>query len=177
MFPAGPLRAPLAPQLERTSALIVVGEGDGAAPIAAEVAVRGKPVLRARLLPDPESLEALKGRRCLAFAGIGDPARFFATLRHHGIDVAAEAAFADHHPFTRAEIDALVARAARERLTLVTTQKDLVRLKSDGTLAARAEAVMPFAVTLSFDGEDELWKLVAPVLRDAAARSPERAPA
>lgn len=171
VFPAGPLRAPLAPQLERTSALIVVGDGDGAAPIAAALAARGKPVLRARLVPDPQSLAALRGCRCLAFAGIGDPGRFFATLRTHGIDVVREVAFADHHVFTRSEIETLVAQAARDGLTLVTTEKDLVRLKSDAALAAWAEAVVPFAVALSFGGDDELRNLAAPVLRGRAARS------
>ena len=170
VFPAGPLRAPLAPQLERTGALIVVGEGGNADPVAAAVAARGKPVLRAHLVPDENSLAALRGRRCLAFAGIGDPARFFATLRQHGIEVVREAAFADHHPFTRAEIDALVAQAAREQLTLVTTEKDLVRLKSDPALAARAEVVVPFAVAVSIGGGEALRDLLAPVLRGTGMR-------
>jgi len=174
VFPSGPLRAPLAPQLARTSALIVVGEGGGAEPIAAAVAARGRPVLRARLVPASASLAALRGQRCLAFAGIGDPARFFATLRQHGIEVVREAAFADHHPFTRAEIDALVAQAVRERLTLVTTEKDLARLKSDPALAAQAATIVAFAVTLSIGGEEALRDLLAPVLRGAAAAPSDR---
>ena len=166
VFPAGPLRAPLAPQLDRTSALIVVGEGQAAEPIAAAVATRGKPVLRARLVPDQASLAALRGRSCLAFAGIGDPGRFFATLRAHGVDVAGEVAFADHHAFTRGELDALTARAAREGLVPVTTEKDLVRLTSDASLAGAATAIVPFRVTLQIDGG--LQDLVAGVLRGRA---------
>jgi tetraacyldisaccharide 4'-kinase len=171
VFPAGPLRAPLAPQLARTGALVVVGEGVGAEPIVAEVAERGRPVLRARLVPDPQSLDAVKGRRCLAFAGIGDPGRFFATLRRHGVEVAGEAVFADHHVFTRSEIDALVSRAASEGLTLVTTEKDFVRLKSDAALARAAEAVVAFRVTLMIGDGNDLRAIVAPVLRGLAARS------
>ena len=47
VFPAGPLRAPLRPQLARTDALIVVGNGSAAEPVAAEIAAQGKPVLSA----------------------------------------------------------------------------------------------------------------------------------
>lgn len=170
VFPAGPLRAPLAPQLARTDALIVVGEGTAAEPVAQAVAVRGRPVLRARLVADAASCAALTGRRCLAFAGIGDPQRFFATLRASGIDVAREVAFADHHPFSAAEIDDLVAAAAAEKLTLVTTEKDLVRITSDTALASRAGAIVPFKVTLAIGGDGELQRLLAPVVGAGTAR-------
>ncbi|HET6223437.1 MAG TPA: tetraacyldisaccharide 4'-kinase, partial [Dongiaceae bacterium] len=52
VFPAGPLRAPLRPQLARTDALIIVGNGRAAEPVAAEIAAQGKPVLSAHLKPD-----------------------------------------------------------------------------------------------------------------------------
>lgn len=173
VFPAGPLRAPLAPQLDRTSALVVVGDGGAAEPVVAALVARGRPVLRARLVPDPASLAALRGRRCLAFAGIGDPARFFATLRQHGVEVVRQTAFADHHPFTRPELDALAAQAAREDLTLLTTEKDLVRLKSDPALAAHAPSIAAFAVTLAIGDQEVLRDLLAPLSRGAAARHAE----
>src|SRR4029077_6805568 len=84
VFPAGPLRAPLPPQLARTDALIVVGDGNAASSVAADIAARGKPVLSADLKPDDVSVAALRGKRVLAFAGIGDPDRFFRTLRTSG---------------------------------------------------------------------------------------------
>ena len=91
VFPAGPLRAPLDQQLARTDALIVIGDGAAAAAVAAEIAARGRPVLSAHLKPDDASVAALRGRRVLAFAGIGDPARFFRTLRASGIEVVTRA--------------------------------------------------------------------------------------
>ena len=96
IFPAGPLRAPLTPQLDRTDALVVVGDGSAAETVAAAIAARGKPVLKAQVRADEASVAALRGKRVLAFAGIGDPARFFRTLRANGIDVVRERAFADH---------------------------------------------------------------------------------
>ena len=71
-------------------------------------------------------------RDVLAFAGIGDPGRFFRTLRAGGIELVRERAFADHHPFSQGEIEALVAEAKRDALTLVTTEKDLARLRTAG---------------------------------------------
>lgn len=155
VFPAGPLRAPLEPQLARTDALVVVGEGHAADTIAGKVAARGKPVWRAELVPQPNSLAVPRSRRCLAFAGIGDPDRFFATLRGHGVDVVREAAFADHHPYRRDEIEALAERARGEALALVTTQKDFVRIASDPALADLAPSLTAFRVKLSLNGDVE----------------------
>ena len=161
VFPAGPLRAPLAPQLDRTDALIVIGDGSAASAVAAAIAARAKPVLSARLVPDAASLARFAGKRVLAFAGIGDPKRFFRTLRGAGIDVAQERVFADHHAFSREEIEALIAEAARDGLTLVTTEKDIARLRGVEAIAASVRDILAFAVTLAFDDAASLRKFVA----------------
>jgi tetraacyldisaccharide 4'-kinase len=161
VFPAGPLRAPLPPQLARTDALIVVGDGTASQAIAEEIARRGGQVFAAHLTPDVQSLARLADKRVLAFAGIGDPQRFFRTLRGSGIVVAKERAFADHHPFSSDEIEALTADARRNALTLVTTEKDLARLTSDLSLPAFAQDIVPFAVTLAFDDAARLRKFLS----------------
>jgi tetraacyldisaccharide 4'-kinase len=161
VFPAGPLRAPLPPQLARTDALIVIGDGAAAAKTAAAITAQGKPVLSARLVPNEASLASLDGKRVLAFAGIGDPGRFFRTLRGSGIEVARERAFADHHPFAPDEIEALIAEAKRDGLTLVTTEKDLVRLRGREGGSGWIRDITAFAVTLQFDEVAALRKFVA----------------
>jgi tetraacyldisaccharide 4'-kinase len=160
VFPAGPLRAPLPPQLARTDALIVVGDGVAAAPVANAIAAQGRPVLSAHLRAEDASVASLRGKRVLAFAGIGDPLRFFRTLRASGIEVVRERAFADHHPYAQAEIEALIAEAKPGALTLVTTEKDLARLRSGGRLASYAQEIVPFAVTLEFDDAAKLRTFV-----------------
>jgi tetraacyldisaccharide 4'-kinase len=170
VFPAGPLRAPLAPQLARTDALIVVGSGTAADSIAAAVAAQGGLVSRAHLVPNEAAVAALHGKRVLAFAGVGDPARFFRTLRASGIDVVAEKAFADHHPFSDSEIETLVAQAKRDGLTLVTTEKDLVRLRGGGEVAPAARDIVPFAVTLRLDDEPKLLRFVTDRLFQSRAK-------
>lgn len=164
VFPAGPLRAPLRPQLARTDALIMVGDGVAAAAVAAEIAAQGKPVLRARLMPDQAVVAQLRGKRVLAFAGIGDPTRFFNTLRVSGIDVVGQRAFADHHPYSQTEIESLAVEAKRDALTLVTTEKDLARLRDN------EQQIVPFAVTLEFDEPALLRKFVADRLFKARGR-------
>jgi tetraacyldisaccharide 4'-kinase len=168
VFPAGPLRAPLVPQLARTDALVIVGDGVAAEAVAAAVASKGGAVLRAHIKPDPASVDALRDKRVLAFAGIGDPTRFFATLRVSGIAVVAEHPFPDHHPFTPADINALIDAARRNGLTLVTTQKDLARI---GTGAASLPVpITAFAVTLDFDDAPTLRSFVRGRLEQARAK-------
>ncbi|MBV9532519.1 MAG: tetraacyldisaccharide 4'-kinase [Bradyrhizobium sp.] len=170
VFPAGPLRAPLSRQLARTDALIVIGAGSAGRAIAAEVAARGKPVHSAHLEPDPSAVQKLKGKRVSAFAGIGDPDRFFKTLRASGIDVVREFPFADHHRFSRGEIGALAVEARREGLALVTTEKDLVRLRGAAEFAAFAREVVPFPVTLQFEDLAQLKSFLSERLFKARAK-------
>ena len=149
VFPAGPLRAPLLPQLARTDALIVVGDGVAGKAVAAEIAARNGLVLSSHLEPDAASLEKLRGKRVFAFAGIGNPQRFFRTLRLAGIEVVRERAFDDHHPFSDSEIESLIADARADRLTLATTEKDFARLR--GASEAFLRDIVPFKVALEFD--------------------------
>ncbi|ETR78532.1 tetraacyldisaccharide 4'-kinase [Afipia sp. P52-10] len=169
VFPAGPLRAPLAVQTERTDALVLVGEGGAANGIAAGLAQRGVPVLRAQIVPEERAVSALQGKRVLAFAGIGDPERFFQTLRARGIAVAATVAFADHHAFTAAEIDRLLAQARAESLIAVTTEKDLARLR--GLPGVDIAAIRGFPVALQIDEGAALAALVRNALAMVRARS------
>ncbi|MEH2515070.1 tetraacyldisaccharide 4'-kinase [Bradyrhizobium sp. AZCC 1610] len=170
VFPAGPLRAPLRPQLARTDALIVVGNGSAAEQVAAEIVAQGKPVLSAHLKPDEAQVAQLRGKRVLAFAGIGDPTRFFNTLRASGIEVAGQRAFADHHAYSQAEIESLIAEARGEALTLVTTEKDLARLWYGGTLPEWAKQIVPFGVALEFDDKGLLRKFISARLFKARER-------
>ncbi|HEV7599388.1 MAG TPA: tetraacyldisaccharide 4'-kinase [Bradyrhizobium sp.] len=170
VFPAGPLRAPLPPQLARTDALVIVGNGSAADTVATDIAAQDGLVLRAHLVPSEASVAALRGKRVLAFAGIGDPGRFFKTLRAGGVEVAAEKAFADHHPFSENEIEALVAAAKRDGLTLVTTEKDLARLRRGAGLMPTARDIVPFAVTLRFDDEAKLLRFVTDRLFKSRAK-------
>ena len=161
VFPAGPLRAPLPPQLALTDALVVVGDGTASNANAAEVAARQGRIFPVHVKADPASVAALAGKHLLAFAGIGDPARFFATLRGWALDVVGERSFADHHRFSQSEITALLDEARRKRLTLVTTEKDFARLGPGVEVGTFLREVVPFKVTLEFQAVEDLKKFLA----------------
>ena len=171
VFPAGPLRAPLSAQLERVDGLLVVGATAASSGRTIEAArKRALPVFHGELRPDPAAAAALAGKPVLAFAGIADPDKFFATLEACAIPAAVRARFPDHHRYTRAEIAALLARADRERLVLVTTEKDLARMAGDAAateLLARARA-LPVTLTFTEDAGRALLDAVEVALRRRA---------
>jgi len=165
VFPAGPLRAPLAVQLDRTDALLVIGRGDGANDVIAAARARGLPVWHGQLIPDESASAELKGRRVLVFAGIGDPDKFFDTAAEAGIAVARRKCYPDHHRFTAEEASELIIEAEHDGLALLTTEKDKARMAGDPLtemLAARAH-VLPVALVV--DELDELLGRVMAALR------------
>lgn len=165
VFPAGPLRAPLEAQMARTDALLVIGGNLNAGSVTA--AAGGRPVFHGRLAPDAAALTALGSRNVFAFAGIGDPEKFFDTLTQAGIAVTQRKAFADHHRFTGEEAAELEMQAEHEGLTLVTTEKDHARMSGDPALAALAERAQVLPVTLVVDEAEKLRTLVLEKIRRA----------
>lgn len=124
LLPAGPLREPVRIAAARAAAAVMIGAdetGDGAS------LPSGLMLLHAELVMDEATL-ALRGRKLLAFAGIGRPEKFFHALERVGLNLAGTRAFPDHHRFRTRELDALRRDAARLDATLVTTPKDAVRL-------------------------------------------------
>lgn len=124
VMPAGPLREPVADGLARASAVALLGE-DGTG-IASRLPA-GMPLLRAVLEPVEES-RTLEGERVVAFAGIGRPEKFFATLEAIGCKLAETRSFPDHHPYTRSEVQSIVDLAWKQGALPVTTEKDAVRV-------------------------------------------------
>jgi tetraacyldisaccharide 4'-kinase len=165
VFPAGPLRAPLAAQLDRTDAVLVIGDGDGANAVTVVARARGLPVWHGRLVPDPSAAAELKGRRVLAFAGIGDPDKFFASAAEAGIAVAERKRYPDHHRFTAEEAAALIMQAEHDGLALLTTEKDKARMAGDPLTEALAARVHVLPVALVVDEFEELRARVMAALR------------
>jgi tetraacyldisaccharide 4'-kinase len=168
VIPAGPLRAPLKAQIAHADALIVVGTPSHAAAVVAQARALGIALFQARLQPDAGVVAALGSGRVLAFAGIGDPAKLFATLADAGVAVAATRSFPDHHRYTRAEAQALCDDADRAGLALMTTEKDLARLTGDDAVAQLAAHARALPVVLAVE-RDERFKALL-LERIAAAR-------
>jgi tetraacyldisaccharide 4'-kinase len=159
IFPAGPLRAPLAAQLARTDALLVVGEGHGADDVIAQARARNLPILHARLASDASAVASLKGRRVLAFAGIGDPDKFFATAEAAGIAVTERRSFDDHYRYTAEDAAELIMDAEHNGLALLTTEKDRARMAGERLLDALFTRAHALPVTMVIDEADALRRL------------------
>ena len=165
IIPAGPLRAPLDVQLKQTRAVVIVGPKDGAPRVVQAARRYGVAIFYARLDPDRGSLAALGGRKVLAFAGIGNPGKFFTTLTEAGVAVAERKSFPDHHRYTAAEANALIARADAAGLVLMTTEKDHVRLGGDPGLVQFAARANTLPVRLVIEERDQFRQMVAEALK------------
>jgi tetraacyldisaccharide 4'-kinase len=163
VVPAGPLRAPLAAQLRRADAVIWIGGAPGAIAPRIDASL---PLLRAEIAPSGDA-EWLRSKRVIAYSGIGRPSKFFATLENLGARVVETRAFPDHHGFTETEARQLLSGASNAKATLVTTEKDWVRIEPSGGVLAelkRASRVVPIKIALGGEDESRLITLLRDML-------------
>lgn len=167
VIPSGPLRAPLDMQLRAADSLLVIGEGAPGEAVIRAAARAGRPVMRGVL--KPTRIMDWRRRPVLAYAGIGRPQKFFDTLKETRVEVAQTRTFPDHHVYAPRDARELLSAAAAADLRLVTTEKDLVRLKGAtgqvGELRDRSEA---FQVALQFDNATAVAELIDETLKRAA---------
>jgi tetraacyldisaccharide 4'-kinase len=148
VMPAGPLRESVADGLERADLVVAIGPEAAQARLRADwPGLDARPVIAARLEPLPTGMD-WAGLRALAFAGIGRPEKFFATLRGLGVDLVATRAFADHAPYDTRLLARLAHDARSAGAQLVTTEKDAARLP-----AAFRPEVLVLPVRLVFGQE------------------------
>ncbi len=176
LIPAGPLREPMDRGLSRVGAVVIIGRGHAADRIAARARARAIPVFRAilRAAPAPD----LDGLPVLAFAGIGRPEKFYATLRELHADIVGTASFADHHIFGEREALDLLLRARELNAALVTTEKDLARLRAAPAGTARArlrDTAKTVTVHALIDDFAALGTLLRDQIRLARSRAAKRA--
>jgi len=151
VIPAGPLRAPLAFQMQLADVMLV-NEPPGADGTVVETLRRefSGAVLRATTGPVGDTAWVAEAP-LLAWAGIGAPERFFQLLERLGGDVRIRRRFPDHHMLSETEAGELLQAAQASGTRLVTTAKDLARLSRRGGAAAElARQARVLAVGLEF---------------------------
>lgn len=158
MLPAGPLREARS-RLRSVDAIVLNGNDKVDTPASV-------PTFRMRLHGEcwrsvndaRQTADATRfiGRRVVAIAGIGHPARFFEHLRKQGIDVAPHA-FPDHHRYIEAEI------ASLEADYVLMTEKDAIK-------CARFPDTRMWTLPVSAEIEHELLGVI--LARIASCREP-----
>jgi len=144
VLPAGPLRENLDAGLNRTDALISIGqtETNGSKPffkaqIIPQEIIIASGVKQSRAAQQPLWIASptsetrnneLGEIRAIAFCGLGFPEKFYATLKSLGIDLALTKSFPDHYTYTEEDLLILHDLAKEHQAILVTTRKDLVKI-------------------------------------------------
>jgi tetraacyldisaccharide 4'-kinase len=151
LFPAGPLRESLSNALKRTDMVLWVGNPDAHDPMVASIQNAQIPLIPARITVDtlPSTHQPY-----LAFAGIGYPEKFFRTLEQSNVHLVDTVSFPDHYRYTASDITRLRQKAAALNATLITTEKDYVRL----ALPLR-EGIATLPIRMVWDGTLDIFNV------------------
>ena len=167
VLPAGPLREPALEGLKRANAIILVGDDTWGVRFFLERNGVNLPVLTGHFELDETVVSLFKGKNVVAFAGLGNPQKFYQSLQEKGIVVVHTEDFPDHYYYTRFDIEEIKKKA--KGLPLLTTEKDGVKLPKD---VRQNVFVMPGEFI--FDNPNEVWNLLQGVLNgsDSSSEAP-----
>ena len=126
IIPSGPLREGLS-ALTRANCVIINGKKN--------INIENKILKNNKLIKifyskyKPQNISDFKNRKIICFAGIGNPINFFDLLKKNEINVLEQTSFPDHHNYSKTELDILIKKAKENNATLLTTEKDYLRIE------------------------------------------------
>ena len=168
VLPAGPLREPVLEGLKRAQAIILVGEDTWGVRFYLERNGLNLPILTGHFVLDETVVSLFQDKKVFAFAGIGNPQKFYQSLNNAGICVQQTSDFPDHYHYTRFDIDDL--RKKAKGLPLLTTEKDGVKLAKE-----MRQNIFVMPGQFIFDDTTAVWNLLQGVLN--VSNTSSKAPA
>ena len=119
-IPAGPLRENINDGIKRAQAIIIIGEDKH------NLQKRfNLPCFLANIKPLSQNID---NPNIIAFAGIGNPQKFYNSLKECGFNLLETYDFPDHHYYSETELQNLINLAQQQNALLYTTSKDFVKI-------------------------------------------------
>ncbi len=164
LFPLGPCREPFARVRDADIILVNKGQPDkemeGYMDEARCYTMRYKPMYLYNLKhKGMVHYRRLRGKKVLAFSGLGDNGSFFGLLKELGADVVHELPFGDHHDYTERDIRRISACCDVDMI--VTTEKDGVKIAAMNV----PDNLFYLAVIAEIHKEQELLELIQEKLK------------
>lgn len=157
MMPAGPCREPIARSMKKADAVLIIGEKIN--PHIDSYIPKNLPVFSAMV----KASEDLSGQKFHPFSGIAYPDKFVRTVKEQGGDVVRSSSFPDHHHYTQKELERLQREAEEDGATLITTEKDAVKLPPEFLVQVK---VLP--IELHCERQPELIALIEAQIKGQA---------
>ena len=120
-IPAGPMRSSIAEAMGTADIIVLNGEDE-----IKIITPPHKPLFKASMVSNYH----FGSHKYYAFAGIGNPEKFFNFLKKLGAKLEYTKIFPDHHKYSIADIEFLVRDAKKKNLRLITTRKDYVKIQT-----------------------------------------------
>ena len=128
LIPAGPLRESLS-ALNRANCVVINVEKNSS--IEDKILKKNKLIKIFYMKYKPQNIIELENKKFLCFAGIGNPDNFFNLLKQNNINVLQYISFPDHYNYSSVELENLLKKAKENNATLLTTEKDYLRIKEN----------------------------------------------
>ncbi|WP_342270561.1 tetraacyldisaccharide 4'-kinase [Rickettsia endosymbiont of Orchestes rusci] len=151
LMPAGPLREYPEKALASADLITVISAENWNLP---NILVPYAAIVQAKIIL---SKKIDKTKNYFAFSGIGNPERFFLTLKNYGLTIAGYQVFPDHYNYSKKDLENLLVAAKKHNAVLITTRKDYVKLSS---LKDSATEIICCDVELLIDKPEKLINLI-----------------
>ncbi len=107
-------------------------------------------------------IEDLKGKNVICIAGIASPISFFNMVEKLGAKIVRKVAYPDHYYFTKSEIENLLKDAKDQDALLVTTEKDIVKIRRYSV----DNSIQYIEIDIDFyENEDSVKELIMKVMK------------